>query len=76
MSGDLSIDTSDLESYPKLYKHNSDRTDLPVANRWFAVDTTDQTTENGILFADARYNTQGANSNTAGDIDDLSLIHI
>ena len=71
VSGDLWIDTSDLENYPKLYKHNSDRTDLPVANRWFAVDTTDQTTENGILFADARYNTQGANSNTAGDIDDL-----
>ena len=71
VTGDLWIDTSDLENYPKLYKHNSDRTDLPVANRWFAVDTTDQTTENGILFADARYNTQGANSNTAGDIDDL-----
>tara|TARA_B100002019_G_scaffold83710_1_gene72250 strand:+ start:4335 stop:7697 length:3363 start_codon:yes stop_codon:yes gene_type:complete len=71
VTGDLWIDTSDLENYPKLYKHNADRTDLPVANRWFAVDTTDQTTENGILFADARYNTQGANSNTAGDIDDL-----
>ena len=30
-----------------------------------------QTTEEGILFADARYNTAGANSDKAGDIADL-----
>ena len=71
VTGDLWIDTSDLENYPKLYKHNSARSDLPVENRWFAVDTGDQTTEEGILFSDARYNTAGANSNKAGDIADL-----
>ena len=71
VTGDLWIDTSDLENYPKLYKHNSARTDLPVENRWFEVDTGDQTSEEGILFADARYNTAGANSDEAGNIDDL-----
>ena len=71
VTGDLWIDTSDLENYPKLYKFNAARTDLPVENRWFAVDTGDQTTEEGILFADARYNTAGANSDKAGDIADL-----
>ena len=71
VTGDLWINTSDLENYPKIYKHNSDRTDLPVANRWFIMDTGDQTTEEGILFADARYNTAGANSDKAGDIADL-----
>jgi len=35
------------------------------------LDKTDQTTENGVLFADARYNTAGANSNEAGAIADL-----
>jgi hypothetical protein len=42
-----------------------------VLLRWNLVDKTDQTTEDGILFADARYNTSGANSNKAGDIDAL-----
>ena len=70
-TGDLWIDTSDLENYPKIYKFNGARTDLPLENRWFLVDTGDQTSEDGILFADVRYNTTGANSNTAGDIDAL-----
>jgi hypothetical protein len=71
VTGDLWIDTSDLENYPKLYKFNAARTDLPIANRWFLVDSGDQTSEEGILFADVRYNTAGANSATAGEIADL-----
>tara|TARA_E500000178_G_scaffold58808_1_gene55360 strand:- start:3374 stop:6745 length:3372 start_codon:yes stop_codon:yes gene_type:complete len=71
VTGDIWIDTSDLENYPKIYKFNGARTDVPIANRWFIVDTGDQTSEDGILFADVRYNTSGANSNQAGDIDDL-----
>jgi len=71
VTGDLWIDTSDLENYPKLYKFNGARTDLPIANRWFLVDSGDQTSEDGILFADVRYNTAGANSATAGTIEDL-----
>ena len=70
-SGDLWIDTSDIENYPKLYKFNELRQDLPVEARWFLVDTGDQTTEDGILFADARYNTAGSNSDKPGDISDL-----
>jgi len=70
-TGDLWIDTSDIENYPTIYKFNNNRTDLAIADRWFLVDKTDQTTEDGILFADVRYNTAGNNSDTAGDIDDL-----
>ena len=53
--GDLWIDTSDLENYPKLYRWE------PVngVDQWVAVDTTDQVTENGILFADARWSSTG-----------------
>jgi hypothetical protein len=54
--GDLWVDTSDLENYPKLYRWQS----VSGTNQWVAVDTTDQVTSNGILFADARWSTSGA----------------
>jgi hypothetical protein len=65
VTGDLWIDSGDTENYPKLYKYNLDST------TWVLVDKTDQTTEDGILFADARYNTSGANSDEAGSIASL-----
>jgi len=54
--GDLWVDTSDLENYPMLYRWG------PVNNvdQWVAVDTTDQVTENGVLFADARWAPNGS----------------
>ena len=45
VNGDLWIDTSDLEVYPKLHRYQS--------AKWVLVDTTDQTSSNGVLFADA-----------------------
>ncbi len=68
VTNDLWIDTSDLENYPKLYKYNtaatlsSTNTSNQVAvttsgAAWELVDNTDQTTEDGIVFADARYHT-------------------
>ena len=53
VNGDLWIDTSDLENYPSLYKYNKD------LGKWLAVDVSDQTTEDGIIFADARWATSG-----------------
>jgi hypothetical protein len=53
--GDLWIDTSDLENYPKLYRWQQ----VSGVNQWIEVDTTDQTTQNGILFADARWAPNG-----------------
>ena len=66
--GDLWIDTSDLENYPKLYKYNTLATlsSSNTANQvavtttgaaWVLVDKADQTTEDGIVFADARWHT-------------------
>ena len=53
--GDLWVDTSDLENYPKMYRWQ------PVngVDQWVALDNTDQTTEKGVLFADARWATNG-----------------
>jgi hypothetical protein len=50
---DLWIDTSDLENYPTIYKWNDS------TKKWVLVDTADQTTEDGIIFADARWSTAG-----------------
>jgi hypothetical protein len=49
--GDLWIDSSDLENYPALYRWQS----VSGTDQWVSVDTTDQVTENGVLFADARW---------------------
>jgi hypothetical protein len=71
VTGDIWINTSDLENYPKLYKYNAALGNANAEDNWVLVDTGDQTSEDGIIFADARYNTAGANSDTAGDIADL-----
>lgn len=49
--GDLWVDTSDLEMYPKMYRWSI----VNGENKWVQIDNTDQTSENGILFADARF---------------------
>jgi hypothetical protein len=49
--GDLWVDTSDLENWPKLYRWQP----VDAVDQWVEVDTSDQVTENGILFADARW---------------------
>lgn len=53
--GDLWIDTSDLENYPVIYRWST----VNGNNEWVQIDNTDQTTENGILFADARWAPNG-----------------
>jgi hypothetical protein len=49
--GDLWIDTSDLENYPVISRWES----VNGADQWVQINNTDQTTVNGILFADARW---------------------
>lgn len=49
--GDLWIDTSDLENYPVINRWQN----VDGEDQWIRIDNTDQTTENGIIFADARW---------------------
>jgi len=65
VEGDLWVSTADLENYPLIYQYNFS------TKKWVLRDSSDQSTDNGVLFADARYNTAGANSDEAGDIIDL-----
>lgn len=49
--GDLWISTADLENYPKIYRWEQ----VSSEDVWVLIDNTDQTSEDGVLFADARY---------------------
>lgn len=53
--GDLWIDTSDLENYPLMRRWQT----VDSVDQWVLIDNTDQTTENGVLFADARWSSTG-----------------
>jgi hypothetical protein len=53
--GDLWIDTNELENYPVMYRwENANATD-----QWVLIDTTDQVSSTGIVFADARWAPNG-----------------
>ena len=69
-NGDIWISTAVLSSYPQIYVFNANKLNTPIANRWELRDSADQTTENGVLFSDARYATAGSLS-TASSIEDL-----
>ena len=70
VTGDLWVSTADLENFPTIYKFNPDG-GAAVSQRWILVDKTDQTTEEGVLFADARYGSSGATGNTEATIQEL-----
>jgi len=69
VTGDLWISTSDLENYPAIYKFDNDA-GSSIAQKWVLLDKTDQTTEDGVLFADARVNGTGT-TNVPASIRDL-----
>jgi hypothetical protein len=62
--GDLWIDSADLENYPVMYRWQ------PVSGvaQWVAIDTTDQVTQNGVWFGDARWATNGTTDPVADAI--------
>ena len=63
--GQLWISTADTENYPTIYRWNGSTL------RWDLVDKSDQTTETGVLFADARYGEDGPTGDVAADINVL-----
>jgi hypothetical protein len=53
VDGDLWISTADLENFPTMYRYNGSLLE------WVQLDKTDQLTEEGVLFADARWGNAG-----------------
>jgi hypothetical protein len=63
VAGDLWVDTGDLDNFPVIYRYNG--------VTWDLLDNEDNVDANGILFADARWDTDGT---TNPITDDLPLI--
>lgn len=68
--GDLWLDSSDLENYPKLYRYQN----VSGINQWVLIDNTDSTSQNGIIFADARWAPDGATNTTNPVLDPIPTI--
>ena len=62
--GDIWINTTNIDKYPEIYRWSN------AKQLWVLLDSSDQTTQDGVLFADARWSTAGANS-AEGTIADL-----
>ncbi len=62
---DLWISTADPENFPVIYKYDGNLL------KWILVDKTDNTSEEGVLFADARYGSDGSTGSTAASIETL-----
>jgi hypothetical protein len=65
-TGDLWLDSSDLVNYPSLYRYNG--------SKFVAIDNSDQTSQNGILFADARWDLTGTTDVITGSLPDTSTM--
>jgi len=52
-NGDIWVNPHNLEEYPTIYKFNG------LTQKWVLIDNTDQTTNQGIVFADARWSGAG-----------------
>ena len=68
--GDLWIDTSDLENYPVLSRWES----VSGVDQWVVVNNTDQTTQSGVLFADARWATNGTTDPITGALPTITSL--
>lgn len=53
--GDIWISTADLENYPIISRWQL----VGTTAKWVLIDNSDQTSSNGVLFADARWATSG-----------------
>ena len=62
--GDLWLDTSDLENYPMIYRYN-------LLGKWTLIDNTDRISQNGITFADARWDDGGITDPISGVYPDV-----
>jgi hypothetical protein len=60
VAGDLWLDSGDLENYPVLYRY--------TGAEWSLIDNSDQIGQNGIIFADARWDTDGTSDITSDSL--------
>ena len=64
VAGDIWLDTSNLQNYPSLYRY--------TGSAWVAINNQDHITSNGIIFADARWDTSGTTDIITGALPIIS----
>jgi Phage tail sheath C-terminal domain len=70
--GDLWLDTSDLENYPKISRWQR----VSGVDQWVSINNTDATSQNGIIFADARWSTTGNVNPVTGAIPTIASLSL
>ena len=68
--GDIWIDTSNLELYPVINRWSL----VNGVDQWITLDNTDQTTQNGVLFADARWSSTGTVNPITGALPSITSL--
>jgi hypothetical protein len=68
--GDLWIDTSNLELYPVINRWES----VDGTDQWVQIDNSNQTTQNGVLFADARWAPNGTTDPVADPLPTITSL--
>jgi hypothetical protein len=66
--GDIWIDTSNLELYPLIKRWEV----IEGVNQWVTLNNADQTTENGVVFADARWDSDGTTDPITDNLPSIS----
>ena len=68
--GDLWINTADLENYPAINRWSN----VEGVDQWVTINNTDQTTQNGILFSDARWSPNGLANPVTGTLPTITSL--
>ena len=66
VAGDLWLDTSDLENWPAISRY--------TGSIWVKIDNTDQISQNGIIFADARWDSSGTTNIVNGEMPSVATL--
>ena len=67
-SGDLWLDSGDLENYPRLYRYDR------ISQVWNLINNGDTVTQNGIIFADARWDSTGTTDPVTGTLPTIASL--
>jgi hypothetical protein len=70
--GDLWLNSTELENWPDLYRWQS----VSGVDQWVTIDNTDSTSQNGIIFADARWSTTGAVNPVTGTLPTITALGV
>jgi len=66
VKGDLWLDSGNLINFPSLYRY--------TGTAWVAIDNTDHVSNNGIIFADARWDSTGTTDPISGTLPSITTL--